>query len=210
MSMISAFLVAGPAFSSEMTIDEILDRMEKADAGIKNVQFEFTQEIVYPLTKEKQTNSGEVIFQKPNNLYLKQKNPLEQIIVSNGKKVWIYTPAYHQAVVDSWKKWTSSSMVPASVLNFGQSVPELKKRYTFTYKGLEDADYVILLTPKAKDSWQLTFWINSESFIPAKVSLSGDNVTVTTETRNYKLNPAVDKKIFSFKAPAGVEVLNLP
>ena len=43
----------------------------------------------------------------PDSIRIRQKNPVDQTIVTNGKKVWVYTPSYNQVIVDSWKKWAS-------------------------------------------------------------------------------------------------------
>jgi outer membrane lipoprotein carrier protein len=197
------------AFAAE-TLDGIMQKMEKADASIQTATFDFTQDIIYTLTNEKQSNTGTVTFAKPANIYMKQNNPIEQIIISNGSKVWVYTPSYKQAIVDSWKKWSANSMVPASLLNFGKNFGDLKKNYEFSYLGTEGGDHLILLQPKKKELWKMKFWIDAERFVPKKAEVSGDNVCIVTETKNYAVNPTVDKKIFTFKAPAGVDVLQVP
>jgi outer membrane lipoprotein carrier protein len=203
-------IAATAARGATASVEDILARMEKSEAGIQAVRFAFTQEIAYTVTKEKQTNSGEAVFQKPANIRVCQKSPLEQIITTNGKKVWIYTPAYRQVLVDSWKKWAASSLVPASLLNVGQNYKELKEKYTFSLAGTEGKDYVLLLTPRTKEAWRLKLWIDSDTLVPAKAVLFGDTVTVTTETIQYKINPPLEKGLFTFSAPAGVEVLNVP
>ena len=198
------------AYASEITLNEIVAKMDSAEKKIESLQFGFTQEIVYGITGERQSNSGEAVFQKPDNLYMKQQNPIEQVIVSNGRKVWIYTPAYRQVIVDKWKKWASSSMIPASMTNFGESISDLRLKYDFTYAGVDNSMYVLVLVPKKKEQWQLKLWIDQESFLPVVTCLTGENVSITTETSSLKVNPKLDIRMFNFQPPAGVEVLNLP
>src|SRR3989339_318446 len=124
-------LVGLPVLSCAATLEEVMALIEKADEATNTFQFEFKQEISYLLTNETQANTGEVSFSKPHSLYLKQNKPVEQVIIANGKKVWIYTPGYKQVVEDTWKKWMNNSMVPASLINFGKGWGELKKKYTF-------------------------------------------------------------------------------
>jgi len=92
-------------------LDDILAGLEKNDQSMENVQFTYEQEISYTLTNEVQRNSGQMIFSKPEYFYFKQDKPLEQIIVSNGKKVWIYTPSYKQVIVDAWSRWINSGVL---------------------------------------------------------------------------------------------------
>lgn len=209
--LLSLPLFAADAAPSAVTAETLIQRMVTAEKDIRAVSFSFTQDIVYNLTNEKQTNKGEINFQKPRRLHVRQFNPIEQIIVSNGKKVWIYTPTYGQVVVDNWKKWIKNTMVPSSMFDFnGASWAEMQKQYTFTYDGDEDGAHVMSLAPIAAGGWRMKFWIDTQTLMPVKAVLYGDNITVTTRTADYKLNPDIDAKLFDFKTPAGVEVLTLP
>ena len=122
-------LLPGAVIAAELTLDEVTAKMEEADKNVTSLEFAFTQEISYNLTKEKQTSGGNVSFMKPSSLYVKTNRPLEQEIISDGKKVWIYTPKYRQVIVDNWKKWTANSFVPVSIINFGKGWKDLRKRF---------------------------------------------------------------------------------
>ena len=196
--------------AAEPSLNEIVTHLEQVEKEVQSASFSYTQDISYSLTGEKQSSSGTVLFQKPSRLRIVQKKPAEQVIVSNGKKVWVYTPAYHQVLVDSWKKWLKNSMVPSSLLNFGNTWSDLKNKYTFTRAGNEDGMAVLVMIPKNKDAWKLKFWIDGDSFIPVRTQLSGENVTITTKTVNYRKNPSIDSSTFTFTPPAGTETIILP
>ena len=202
--------VSALSLAADLTLDQIMARMEEADKNINSIEFDFKQEICYTLTNEKQVNSGRVSFLKPDNIRVKQRTPLEQEITANGRKVWIYTPKYRQVVADSWKKWISNSFVPASIINFGKGYKDLMKRYKISYEGKDAADYVLLFTPAGEESFKMKFWIDGQSFVPSKLTITGENVTIQTEMINKVLNPKLDKKSFSFQPPSGVEVMDLP
>ena len=199
------------SIASAVTLEDVMELVDSADKSTYALQFEYKQEIAYTLTNEKQANSGVVSFIKPDSLYLTQSKPLEQVIVANGKKVWIYTPSYKQVIEDDWKKWADNSMVPASLVSFGKGLSDLRKKYTFSYMGAEGSDYVLSLTSLTKNGnnlFELMLWINSAGF-PERIVLKGENVTVTTQIINQKVNPALDKNLFKFKAPVGVEILKI-
>jgi len=198
------------AAAKDITVDDITAKMEAADKNVNSLEFDFKQEIIYNLTNEKQTNSGHVAYMKPENIYVKQHSPLDQEIVSNGKRVWIYTPKYHQVIVDNWKKWASNSFVPVSIINFGKGWKDLKKKYAITYEGIDDNKYVLLFKPAGEEAIKMKFWVSADDFVPVKVVLTGENVTINTEMINKSLNPKLDKKLFIFQAPSGVDVMNLP
>ncbi|MFC1501698.1 outer membrane lipoprotein carrier protein LolA, partial [Elusimicrobiota bacterium] len=87
-------------YSAELSLEEIMSEMDLCDEKIESVRFDFKQDIIYEITGETQTNSGAITLQRPSKFYIVQKKPVEQIIVSNGKKVWIYTPTYNQVLVE--------------------------------------------------------------------------------------------------------------
>ncbi len=203
-------LTAGSAIAT--TLEDVMKLVQAADKNITTLQFGYRQEISYTLTNEKQVNTGTVSFLKPDSLYLTQTKPLEQTIVADGKKVWIYTPSYKQVIEDDWKKWANNSMVPASLVNFGKGWDDLKKQYTFSYMGSEGTDYILSLTPaagKKNNLFEIMLWINSASGMPVRIVLKGENVSVTTQIMDQKINPTLDKKIFKFTAPPGVESLKI-
>lgn len=209
-ALIALFIAVPLSGEEKTTIDTLLSRMEGSEKTMQGLRFVYKQDIIYNLTKEKQTNSGEVSFRRPNSLNIKQHNPLEQVIVTNGKKVWIYTPAYNQVIVDSWKKWSESSMVPSSLVNMSGNWSDLKKKYTFAYLGAENDLDVVLMTPKSKEDWKLKLWIERSHSIPVKSSMLADSVTIHTEMKEYTVNPELDKSLFEFRPPQGADVLTLP
>lgn len=104
-------------------------------------------------------------------------------------------------------------MLPASMLNLGNSWNDLKKKYNITFSGREDPFFVLLLSPLKKDvenQWRIKIFIDPDTFIPVKAIMEGDNISVITETQNRKLNPVIDEKIFNFKTPAGAQLMNMP
>ncbi|MFH1368779.1 MAG: outer membrane lipoprotein carrier protein LolA [Elusimicrobiota bacterium] len=207
--LIALFVYSIPVLAEDFDLDKFLLDMENSEKTLENVKFDYTQEISFPLTGEKQISNGQVIFAKPSNIYIKQLKPLEQIIVSDGKKVWIYTPDYNQVITDNWKKWTKNSMIPDSLLNMKQNWTELKEKYSFAYADSEPDSRILLLTPKKKDIWKIKFWVNSKTYIVNKLILYAENISVATTSYNYKINTEIDKNIFKFKPPKGAEVLKM-
>jgi len=192
-------------------LDKFLSDMEKSEKTVNSVSFGYTQEITFTLTNEKQDSAGEAVFLKPDNIRVKQLKPVQQTIITNGSKVWIFTPEYNQVIQDSWSKWTKNALIPESLVNMGQNWKELRQKYTFTYLAQEGQNQVLLLTGKADGSWKLKIWVDATTFVVNKMILSGENVAVTTLAFDYKFNdPAIDKALFDFKPPKGVEIMKMP
>lgn len=204
------FIAAGFSFAAENNLDDILKKMEEADKKVSSAQFNYSQEILYTLTGEKQETSGTVFFKKPDKIKINQVKPLEQIITTDGKNVWVYTPSYGQVITGKWKQWASSSFIPSSLLSFSQGWADLKKNYSFTYSGQDNDCHLISMSPRQKDAWQLELWVTTDTFVPCRTKLSGDNITIGTKTSSYKVNITMDDKTFNFTAPKGTDILHLP
>jgi outer membrane lipoprotein carrier protein len=202
--------------AEEMNAETLMAKMEQAEKNVQSVQFDFEQEIAFTLTNEKQKNLGEIKFKKPDTVLMKQKNPIEQVILAEGKKVQIYTPSYNQVIVDSWDKWTANSLIPSSLLTFGNDWQDLRTNYDFSYLGMDGNNHQLLFAPKQKDQakgkagWEVKLYVDSQTFIPVQVVLKSENFEATTITKNYQLNPKFDKNAFKLAMPKGVEVIKLP
>jgi outer membrane lipoprotein carrier protein len=209
-------LFVTPAFcEDQMTAEILISKMEQAEKQIQGAQFDFEQEIAFTLTNERQKNSGQVKFKKPDIVFMRQSNPIEQFILADGKKVEIYTPSYNQVIVDSWEKWTNNSMIPTSLLSLGNNWEDLKKEYNFSYLGLSDGNYQLGFSPKQqaegdKPAWQMKMSVDSKNFVPISVVLKSENFEATTITKNYQINPKFDKKAFKLALPKNVETIKLP
>ncbi len=190
--------------------NDIVARLERSEKEIRAASFDYVQEIAYPLTGEKQVSSGRFAFQKPACLRIEQKTPAEQLIVSNGRKVWIHTPLYRQVLVDTWKRWMKNSAVPSSLMNFGTAWSGMKKKYTVKRSGTEDGMPVLTMEPKNAGDWKMKFWINEETLVPARMQLAGENVIITTRTSRYVKNPPMPASSFDFAPPEGTETIQLP
>ncbi len=64
---------------------------------VKSGKAEFTQTVTSADGKRKKNSSGSFEFQRPNQFRFAYAKPFEQLIVGDGKKVWIYDPDLQQA-----------------------------------------------------------------------------------------------------------------
>lgn len=60
---------------------------------------EFTQTVTSPDGAKKKTSSGQFEFARPDRFRFAYTKPFEQLIVSDGKKVWLHDPDLNQVSV---------------------------------------------------------------------------------------------------------------
>lgn len=208
-----ALLIAagcGAGAGAAGTVDEIIAAMSAAEQDIAALQFNYDQEIVYLPTNERQRMAGTVSWAQPDRLCIRQATPVRQDIISNGKKVWIYTPQYKQALVDTVKRRGEISMASSLMINIGRASAEMRKKYTVTLAGEEAGADILSLAPRGKDLLSARVWVDRQTRMPVKAVFDGDGMEIRLVVTGYRINPRLDKNMFTFVPPDGVEVISVP
>ncbi len=207
-------LIAKIANSQGLTLTELLDKINLKDTQILNMKFNFSQEIEITLTKEKYEIIGSVVYKKPDKIYL-QTQPVEktflpeQLVISDGKKVWIYTPKYKQVIVEKWKSLSKYGFVPEEIFDYVDSVNKLNKNYELEFLGKTDNSFHLSLKPKKRKEIKINFYISPDTYLPLKTELLADTVKVITEIKDVEINTEVKDEFFDFHPPEDVNVLSL-
>lgn len=214
---VSLIFAAGTVFSDEITVEDILDKMQAAESQIKDLKFKFTQEIEFKVVGEKHRIEGELIFKHPGRIVYKQIKPREQLIVSNGKKLWIYNPVTRQVYVDKWKNWKGITYFLPGIFHKKGKISNLKKVFTIEIHATEDQNYVLhFLTKKKKKAvkylpanFEFYLWVNKVDMYPRKSKFMAEDFICITEIKDWEINLNPPEDMFHFKVPEGVEVFKL-
>ncbi|MEW6040347.1 MAG: outer-membrane lipoprotein carrier protein LolA [Elusimicrobiota bacterium] len=199
-------------------LDDIIKNLQKSEKTIEDIHIELTQKINFVTLKETHTITAELFFKKPGKLHYTIKGPSEQHFISDGKKLWIYTPQNKQVLVDFWKNWKGISYFIPGMFNPKGRVTDLKKIYDFTLKAEDENAYLLLLKPRQKvtaglgippESFEFYLWLSKKDYHPVKSRFESKDITGETEILIYETNLKIPDEKFTFKVPEGVEVLNL-
>ena len=91
---------------------------------MSNLSGKFEQKITDESNEELQKTQGEFVLKRPGNLWWNTAPPFEQLVVSNGEKLWVYDPDLEQVTIYPKEKVQSG---PASILN--GSLNSIRARY---------------------------------------------------------------------------------
>ncbi|MBU2568065.1 MAG: outer membrane lipoprotein carrier protein LolA [Elusimicrobia bacterium] len=211
-------LPGGSPQERRQDIKFILSNMAEKEKGIESIQLEFIQIMKFAATADTQTMSGGVIFKRPNRIYYRIYSPAEQIVVSDGKKLWLYNLSTNQVFVDLWKNWKGINYFIPGIFNPKGTVSDLKKYFNFELLSEEAGDYVLKLVPKEKvaadlhimpGEFEFRMWVSTATFHPRKSMFLSENITVETDIIKYEVNVSTPDALFDFKPPADAEVLRL-
>ncbi len=173
--------------------------------SVKSFEAEFKQKVVDNKDKELQSAAGKMYLQRPGKFRWDYKEPDEQVIVSNGKKIWLYDQELEQVTIKTLKGMVGST--PARILSDTGSID---KNFTITEQGKKDGVTWIELKPKEEDPQFKTVRIGfTDTLKVMEIKDNLDQVT-TIEFSKLKKNPTLKASLFEFKIPEGVDVVKDP
>ena len=214
------FIVYELAYAISAT--EIVKNFKKNYATTKNFNADFDQTTL--IAGRKSVATGKVSFQKPNLLrqeYFDPANPENtiQLIVSDGKALWSYTPLVNQVtkqLIPQGKEYTE--LLPG----FGASMENVEKNYSLKLIKDELAEkngiHVLELIPKDADSDsasmfdELQVWIRDSDSVPVQFMYKNkkNEMTFIMTFKNVKKNEKLVASTFEFEAPKGAQIITVP
>ena len=84
---------------------------------VKSAQASFTQTVTSPDGKKVRKSSGTLEFERPNRFRFAYQKPVEQVIVGDGKQVWLYDADLNQVTVRPMSQALGAT--PAALLSGG-------------------------------------------------------------------------------------------
>ncbi|MEY4428298.1 MAG: outer rane lipoprotein carrier protein LolA [Pseudomonadota bacterium] len=172
---------------------------------VKSAQASFTQTVTSPDGKKARKSAGTLEFERPNRFRFAYTQPIEQLIVGDGQKVWLYDADLNQVTVRGMSQAVGAS--PAALLAGGNLDKD------FTLKAAPAAGQIewVEALPKAKDG----------QFQSVKVGFTNGQLVALELLDSFGQKSRldfqkVDTKVtlspsrFSFTPPPGADVLQQP
>jgi outer membrane lipoprotein carrier protein len=89
-AVLAAALIAGNAFAGAR------DDLTKFTKGLKGLDGQFSQQVFDANGKRKESSNGRVAMSAPRLFRWEYVKPYPQLIVADGKNVWVYDPDLQQ------------------------------------------------------------------------------------------------------------------
>lgn len=169
---------------------------------VKSGRADFTQTVTSPDGKRKKTSSGSFEFQRPNQFRFAYTKPFEQLIVADGKKVWIYDPDLQQA--SSRRVDQALGATPAALLAGGNLERD------FALKALADEQGLswVLATPRQADSMLQSLRIGFKGReLAALEVVDGFGQRSLLQFSAVAANASIASERFRFTLPPGTDLV---
>lgn len=181
-----------------------LDRLHIFFTGLKTLKADFKQTVQGARFTTEESSQGSFVIARPGKFRWHYQIPYEQLIVSDGKKVWIYDVDLEQVTVKPLGATLGNT--PALLLSGEQP---LEQNFVIKDEGERDGLAWVSLQPKQTD---VSFTKLRLGFGPEtlRVMVLEDNLGQTTwlEFNSMQRNTRVDPALFHFEPPAGVDVFD--
>ena len=204
----SLLLVAGPV--SAQSLDEVLREIESVYGRMNDLRADFTQTAFNKSLNQTIPAKGTVYLKKGGKLRWEFTEPTPQEIVSDGKKLWVYTPTLNQANVAEAPE-ALAGPAGSFLAGLGKLRSEFEVRFLNPAQPKDaEGNWVLDLTPKqplptlarlilALDpkSWEIKKAVVHDKF---------EN-TVTMRFTKMAVNSGLPDRTFTFVAPKGVVIV---
>ena len=178
-------------------------RVEKFLSGLEGLQAQFEQVLADRSGQIVDEARGTLAIKRPDRFRWDYRDPYEQVIVSDGSRVWLYDRDLEQVTVR--KLDDTLSATPAMLLS---GVGKLEENFTVKDVRRDGAVEWVQMEPKRNDT-DFT-WVRLGFEGPAlRYMHLGDKLGQTTrlEFSNVERNPPLDPARFTFTVPPGADVI---
>ena len=199
-------LPAGTLFA-ETSEQQALDSIQRQYEKVSTFEADFTQRSYVKMMNQTQSVKGTVKIKKPGKMKWVYGAPDTQILISDGKNLWLYVPEEEQATrvpVES----IYSSNTPALFL---AGKGKLTQSFNVESVSEENKNILVTLVPKNDDHGLARLILHADK---KNYQITGstvyDKLGNKTEIRfsQIRINREIPEEQFQLKTPPGVEILD--
>ncbi|MET0288191.1 MAG: outer membrane lipoprotein chaperone LolA [Pseudoxanthomonas sp.] len=198
-AMLAVALVAGAAQAGAR------DELKTFTTGLKGLDGQFSQQVLNKDGRLKESSSGRVALSAPSLFRWEYTKPYEQLIVADGKKVWIYEPDLKQATVRD--QGTEEQNSPLAAL---LDPTRLDQMFQVEENAEQDGLQWMTLWPKdpaTANFERARLGFNAAGLARMEVTDAVGQRTAISFT-GWKRNPSFGGSTFKYAPAAGVDVVS--
>jgi outer membrane lipoprotein carrier protein len=184
--------------------DQAAAQLRKQLDAMNTLQGDFVQTTYDKQGAEQESSKGDFMLMRPGKFYWKTNEPMQQLLVSNNKTIWLYDPdletVNERAFTDDLRE------TPALLLS--ADIEQLRKSFTVTRDQKETTVEKYTLTPKVTEGMfqHLTLVFKAGQLSEFAIQDSLGQLTRCVLT-NVQRNKTLPEEKFFFIPPEGVEIL---
>ena len=204
--MFTLLALPGTLFS-ETSEQQALDAIQRQYEKVSTFEADFTQRSYVKMMNQTQSIKGTVKIKKPGKMKWVYGAPDTQILISDGKNLWLYVPEEEQATKVPVESIYSSNTPALFLAGKGK----LTRSFNVESVSEENRNILVTLVPKNEDQGlaRLILHANKKNY-QITGSTVYDKLGNKTEIRfsRIRINREIPEEQFQLKTPPGVEILD--
>jgi len=206
MKIILTVSIAIPLLISASSFASGLEDLQRFYSEIKSFSASFEQTVRDEKLNLLEASSGELSIKRPGKFRWHYARPSEQLIVGDGRQVWIYDVELEQ--ITHRQSDAAVTQTPAMLLS---GVGDLTENFILEDAGQRDGLDWVRMIPKNRDSGFTEILIGFSGGSLQLLEMQ-DSFGQTTQMRfkNVIENSDIPDQTFTFTPPPGVDVIEEP
>lgn len=173
----------------------------------KSLEADFTQEVFQATLAKIKTSSGSIVLAKPNKIRWETYKPQPNLMVSNGRKLWFYTPAQSANDKGQVIEHNASRLQSQPLFRLLSGAAKLAEEFRISSQKSTAQGFEISLVPKKTqgDLERVSLELDS-NYLISLINLenrSGNKTKISLQ--NLRLDSKFLSVLFDFSPPPGVE-----
>lgn len=171
--------------------------------AIQTMHASFKQ-IVFSKGQAKNTSSGVMALHRPGQFRWETKEPMAQVVVADGKRLWVYDILLEQVTVRKQRQISDNS----AALFLSTEEGKISKAYRVVATPKEHSvQYDLFSKSTHTDFKHVIFEFREKQLVQLELfDALGQRTRITFH--HIQINTALKSSLFSFKPPQGVDVVD--
>lgn len=208
-ALVGGMALAAPAAAAP-TLDEAVNALEQAQRRVTDLKAPFRQAALNKALNQTVEARGTLYLKKPGRLRWEYQTPTPQEIVSDGTRLWIYTPELKQVNVSA-----APAVLVGPAGSFLQGLGQVREHFEPRFLNPAqptDADGLVVLdlVPKRPQPLmtRLIVSVDPRSWLVRQAVIHDElGNTVTVRFGDAVVNSGLSDSLFVFVPPPGVAVV---
>jgi len=208
-ALVGGLTLAAPAAAAP-TLDEAVNALEQAQRRVTDLKAPFRQAALNKALNQTVEARGTLYLKKPGRLRWEYQTPTPQEIVSDGTRLWIYTPELKQVNVSA-----APAVLVGPAGSFLQGLGQVREHFEPRFLNPAqptDADGLVILdlVPKRPQPLmtRLIVSVDPRSWLVRQAVIHDElGNTVTVRFGDAVVNSGLSDSLFVFVPPPGVAVV---
>lgn len=205
----SAVQAKADGVKKPLTVDEISQKVDAAQSGVKDAQMDLGMEMKDSLSGSVQKIKGQVKIKNPDKVFVHYSEPISQDLYVSGPLAQMYQPA--QKMVYRQKSPSGKEAETPLYVGVGKELKRYMKISQVSILQDSDQEIRLLFKPKNADDAgfdEMRVTIRKSDWWPTRMEVTTPSATTRAEFDHFHFNQGLKDDLFSFTPPKDTEVVD--